>query len=278
MSLLSYLPQGMQRAVQRRARARKYHGLWTELLRRAARERIPAGSLSRVHLFLRSHYDKTLIPRADPLQNPATGYFPGLRARPLWQPSEIAWTALLEEAYPQIKAEYDNMTRSVELRPHPQSDDETSWRVKYFYLLGEEQPEAQRLCPKTSAILKSCLPSGPSNQVFFSVLGKQAHIDPHCGAVNTRLTCHLGLTVTPDSALRVGSNVVSWQDGKCLVFDDSFEHEVWNKSDRERVVLLIQLWHPDLTEAEVWALKELRPLLATPGYKEAALGGKRIGH
>jgi aspartyl/asparaginyl beta-hydroxylase (cupin superfamily) len=71
---------------------------------------------------------------------------------------------------------------------------------------------------------------------------------------------------------------VSWQEGKCLVFDDSFEHEVWNKSDSERVVLLIQFWHPDLTEAEVWALKELRPLLATPGYKEVALGGKRIGH
>jgi aspartate beta-hydroxylase len=79
--------------------------------------------------------------------------------------------------------------------------------------------------------------------------------------VNTRLTCHLGLVITPDSALRVGSNVVSWQEGRCLVFDDSFEHEVWNKSDRERDVLLIQLWHPDLTEAEVWALKELRPLL-----------------
>jgi aspartate beta-hydroxylase len=278
MSVLSYLPEGMQRAVRKRARALKYQSLWAKLLGRAAREGIPARSLSRVHLFLRSHYDKTLIPRADPLQNPATGYFPGLRARALWQPSEIAWTALLEQAYPQIKHEYVAMTRNAELSPHPQSDDETSWRVKYFYLLGEEQPEAQLLCPKTSAILKSCLPSGPANQVFFSVLGKQAHIAPHCGAVNTRLTCHLGLVVTPDSALRVASTVVSWQEGKCLVFDDSFEHEVWNKSDRERVVLLIQFWHPDLTEAEVWALKQLRPLLATPGYKEAALSGKRIGH
>jgi hypothetical protein len=167
MSVLSYLPRGMQRAVQKHARALKYRSLWTKLLGRAAREGIPARSLSRVRFFLRSHYDKTLIPRADPLQNPATGYFPGLRARALWQPSEIAWTALLEQAYPQIKQEYVDMTRSAELSPHPQSDDETSWRVKYFYLLGEEQPEAQRLCPKTSAIPKSCLPSGPSNQVFF---------------------------------------------------------------------------------------------------------------
>ena len=278
MSVLSYRPGSMQRVVQRHAHALKYHRLWAKLLRRAARERIPARSLSRVHLFLRSHYDKKLIPHADPLQNPATGYFPGLRARALWQPSEIAWTALLEQAYPQIKREYVNMTERVKLIPHPQSDDETSWRVRYFYLLGEEQAEAHQLCPKTSATLKSCLPTGPSNQVFYSVLGNRAHIAPHCGAVNTRLTCHLGLVVTPDSALRVSSEVVNWQEGKCLVFNDSFEHEVWNKSDCERVVLLIQFWHPDLTEAEVWALKELRPFLATPGYKEAALSGKRIGH
>jgi hypothetical protein len=105
MSVLSYLPEGMQRAVRKRARALKYQSLWAKLLGRAAREGIPARSLSRVHLFLRSHCDKTLIPRADPLQSPATGYFPGLRARALWQPSEIAWTALLEQAYPQIKHE-----------------------------------------------------------------------------------------------------------------------------------------------------------------------------
>lgn len=46
--------------------------------------------------------------------------------------------------------------------------------------------------------------------------------------------------------------------GRDLIFDDSFEHEAWNESEADRVVLLIQFWHPDLTEAEIWALKELR--------------------
>jgi aspartyl/asparaginyl beta-hydroxylase (cupin superfamily) len=91
--------------------------------------------------------------------------------------------------------------------------------------------------------------------------------------VNTRLTCHLGLVVTPGSSLRVGPEVVTWQEGKCLVFDDSFEHEAWNRSDSERVVLLIQFWHPDLTEPEVWALKELRSLTTDEEYKQAALRG-----
>jgi aspartate beta-hydroxylase len=117
---------------------------------------------------------------------------------------------------------------------------------------------------------------GPSEQVFCSVLGAHSHIAPHCGPVNTRLTCHLGLVVTPASELRVGREVVRWQEGRCLVFDDSFEHEVWNKSETARVVLLIQFWHPDLTDAEVWALKELRRYTTDFQYKEAALRGGKI--
>lgn len=62
--------------------------------------------------------------------------------------------------------------------------------------------------------------------------------------------------------------MAKWQEGRCLVFDDSFEHEAWNHNDRARMVLLIQFWHPDLSAAEIWALKELRPY--SPFYREAA--------
>jgi aspartyl/asparaginyl beta-hydroxylase (cupin superfamily) len=60
------------------------------------------------------------------------------------------------------------------------------------------------------------------------------------------------------------------------VFDDSFEHEAWNRTDTERAVLLIQFWHPDLTEAEVWALKELGPFTASSEYKQAAMRGGAV--
>ena len=275
MSLLSSLvPKGVRRAVRKQARPLKYQILWARLLSRAARESVPARSLDRVHSFLRSHYDHELFPHVDPRQNPTTGYFPGLRACAVHDPREIAWTAQIEQAYPQIKPELLGMIGRVKLTPHPQGFADTgSWRVKYFYLQGEEQEEAHRLCANTSAILKRCLPMGPSHQVFCSVLGSNSHIAPHCGPVNTRLTCHFGLIIPPDATLRVGSEVVTWQEGRCLVFDDSFEHEAWNKSDRERIVLLIQFWHPDLTEAEVWALKELRPFTTAAEYKQAALGG-----
>ena len=280
MSLVSSLPSArrvVRRHAQRHAQWLKYEILWARLLWRAAVKGIPARSLGRVHTFLRSHYDKGLFPHVHPLQNPRTSYFPGLRACAVYDPREIAWTALLERAYPEIRSELLSMIGRNKLSPHPQGLTDTgSWQVKYFHLQGEAQEEAHQLCPNTSAVLKSCLPMGPSHQVFCSVLGANSHIAPHCGPVNTRLTCHLGLVVPPGPTLRVGSEMATWQEGKCLVFDDSFEHEAWNQTDSERAVLLIQFWHPDLTEAEVWALKELRPFTTSSEYKQAAMRGGAV--
>jgi aspartate beta-hydroxylase len=251
------------------------------LLSRAARKGIPEDSLERVHTYLRSHHDRQLFPQVHPQQNPRVSYFPGLQACAIHDPRAIGWTALLEQAYPQIRPELLAMIRQAGLRPHPQNFvGKGSWNVEYFYLQGEEQHEAHRLCPNTSAVLKRCMPMGPSQQVFCSVLGGYSHIAPHCGPINTRLVCHLGLIVPPDCALRVGSEVATWQEGKCLVFDDSFEHEAWNNGDSERIVLLIQFWHPELTEAEVWALKELRALTINDeydvAYRQAVLSGRKI--
>jgi aspartate beta-hydroxylase len=148
------------------------------------------------------------------------------------------------------------MTERVKLTPHPQSDDETSWRVRYFYLLGEEQAEAHQLCRKLLRPSKAASQQDPATRCLPG---------PHCPALwcreytsdlPPRTGCDTGLP------LRVSSEVVSWQEGKCLVFDDSFEHEVWNKSDCERVVLLIQFWHPDLTEAV--GAQRASPLLGNP--------------
>jgi aspartyl/asparaginyl beta-hydroxylase (cupin superfamily) len=253
---LSRLRRGLRHVIRKQVRPLRYEIVWARLLREAARKSIPAHSLDRVHTYLRSHYKKELFPHDHQFQNPRDSYFPGLRARAIWDPREIEWTILLEQAYPQIKAELLEMIGRVKLSPHPQNlTDKGSWRVKYFWHHGEEQEEAHRLCPNTSAVLKACMPTGSGNQVFCSVLDKQSHIAPHCGPINTRLTCHLGLVIQRGCSLRVGTEVLNWQEGKCLVFDDSFEHEAWNNSDGERIVLLIQFWHPDLTDAEVWAIK-----------------------
>jgi aspartate beta-hydroxylase len=77
-----------------------------------------------------------------------------------------------------------------------------------------------------------------------------ARIPPHTGYVNTRLICHLPLIVPDGCAIRVGNETRAWQEGRALVFDDTVEHEAWNRSDRLRVVLLFDIWRPELTLEE----------------------------
>jgi aspartyl/asparaginyl beta-hydroxylase (cupin superfamily) len=77
-----------------------------------------------------------------------------------------------------------------------------------------------------------------------------AHIGAHTGMYNTRLICHLPLIVPPGCSFRVGNQVREWEAGKLLIFDDTIEHEAWNDSGEDRVMLIFDIWHPELTEQE----------------------------
>ena len=77
-----------------------------------------------------------------------------------------------------------------------------------------------------------------------------ARIPAHRGVNNTRLTCHLPLIVPPGCGFRVGNEVREWREGEILIFDDSIEHEAWNDSAEDRVMLIFDIWRPELTEQE----------------------------
>jgi aspartate beta-hydroxylase len=91
---------------------------------------------------------------------------------------------------------------------------------------------------------------GHSPESLYSVLQPGAHIPPHTGVVNCRLVVHLPLIIPSDCGIRVGSETRGWEEGNCIVFDDTFEHEAWNRSGHTRVVLIFDIWNPHLTEAE----------------------------
>lgn len=109
------------------------------------------------------------------------------------------------------------------------------------------------MCPKTARLLdrvpgaKALATSraGCGNAIF-SRLDAGTRLRAHCGPTNARLTCHLGVEVPAGCEIRVGRETRRWRQGECLVFDDSWEHEVRNLGDRPRVVLLVNFWHPDL--------------------------------
>ena len=93
--------------------------------------------------------------------------------------------------------------------------------------------------------------------VLFSRLLPGAHIPPHHGMLNSRLICHLPLIIPAGCWLRVGNETREWEEGKLLIFDDSIEHEARNPSGETRIILLFDVWKPELGEDERAAISDI---------------------
>ncbi len=203
------------------------------------------------------------------LQSPTSFFFPGLPHTQYFDPADFAWVAGLEAAAPAIRAELEAVLESdTGLKPYVEADPtrpnkghallgDPDWSA--FHLIENGAPvlgNAER-CPATLAALAN-LPTpeieGRSPMALFSVLKPHTHIPPHSGMLNTRLIVHLPLIVPEGCRLRVGNDVRPVVAGKAMIFDDSIEHEAWNDSDETRVVLLFEIWRPELSAAERHAL------------------------
>jgi beta-hydroxylase len=110
------------------------------------------------------------------------------------------------------------------------------WEVFGLYAFGQKIEDNCRLCPETTKLVEA-IPG--MTTAGFSSLAPETHIAPHFGVSKAVLRCHLGVIVPDECTIRVDKETRSYQEGKCLIFDDTFEHEVWNKSDKTRIVLLI---------------------------------------
>ena len=132
-----------------------------------------------------------------------------------------------------------------------------TWTVYLLHHMGVAIEQAVARCPRTVAAI-NLLPRACTDHAWgdfiFSAMAGGAHLRPHCSVDNLRVRIHLGISIPDKCSLRVGSETRAWEEGKCLVFEDSFEHEVWNRSDSRRIVLIVDLWHPDLSDVEVRAL------------------------
>jgi aspartyl/asparaginyl beta-hydroxylase (cupin superfamily) len=115
-----------------------------------------------------------------------------------------------------------------------------------------------RHCPALMALLDT-LPqpavAGAGPNAMFSLLAPGAHIPPHTGISNARLVCHLPLIVPEGCWFRVADETRLWERGKAWVFDDTVEHEAMNPSGELRVVMIFDIWHPSLDEAEQAGIK-----------------------
>jgi aspartyl/asparaginyl beta-hydroxylase (cupin superfamily) len=94
----------------------------------------------------------------------------------------------------------------------------------------------------------------PSGDAALSLNVPDSHLQPHCSVDSLRIRCHLGIEIPENCRIRVGSETRDWEQGKAIMFDDSFEHEVWNRGTTDRIVMIVDFWHPELTEIETRAL------------------------
>lgn len=224
-----------------------------ELAAWAEQREAPAGSLDRLFEGI----DGTDRGRAD--KQGCFYLFPGLTAKPWHDKQEFGWTAELERAFPQIKAEFLTQHGSG-LTVHPESGQlaaSGAWDTYHFYRMAESFDEHLAQCPATAAALRHVPGIASAGMAYYSAMQPHTQVKPHSGFVNARIRCHLGLVVPDGCWIRVGDQVGGWTEGECIVFDDSFEHEVEIGPDGWRAVLLLDTWHPELTEVEIEGLTHL---------------------
>ena len=122
-------------------------------------------------------------------------------------------------------------------------DKDKDWKILMLYAMGERPAANRSLCPGTCALLDE-IPD--LFQAFFSILDAGKSIPPHTGPYRGYLRYHLALKVprrNPPS-LRVKDQWYVWQEGKAILFDDTHCHEVVNRADDDRVVLVIDVLRP----------------------------------
>ena len=199
-------------------------------------------------------------------QDPRQYFFPGLPQIQFYERDDFPWLDRVEASTADIRSELIEILKQesafkpyVEGDPRlPQTDPQgmlnnPEWSAFYLWKNGAIVPENAARCPKTLNALADApfaRAQKRSPSVLFSLLRPGARIPPHTGEDNTRLICHLPLIVPDNCSFRVGNDTRALVEGRAWVFDDTIEHEAWNGSDRTRVILLFEIWRPELSVEE----------------------------
>lgn len=206
---------------------------------------------------------------------PSVFHFPGLNTRPVHSPDSFPEiTQLLLDKAPEILEEYRNL-KSLAVNDYKVKMDEHrlhkgNWEWNSFILNGKEQELFKKHCPETTGVLNNVpflMKTTPFSYAFFSTLKPQSQIAPHTGPCNIRIRCHLPLVVPEgDCGINIGGKEFKWTTGKPMFFDDCYEHYVYNNTNQERVLLLFDVWHPELHPDEISAIEEMFADAAKKGW------------
>jgi aspartyl/asparaginyl beta-hydroxylase (cupin superfamily) len=199
-------------------------------------------------------------------QEPVMLYYPGLAPTYFFDRVHFPWLDAVEAATDAIREEflqvlqedrgfspYIDYPPGLPLNQWRELNGSSRWNAFHLFKNGELIEENASRCPRTMEALRAIdQPQSPnrSPNAMFSLLAPHTRIPPHTGVVNTRLVTHLPLIVPEGCGFRVGADVRPWRVGEGFAFDDTIEHEAWNDSNELRVVLIFDVWRPELSPAE----------------------------
>jgi len=195
-----------------------------------------------------------------------------LTSHAVWPSDEIC--DLLERNVDMFREEFariDPNEYQVDARDHIAGlTDGRNWTVFPFYDgYANLQVDNARKCPRIAEFLGSRAGIGSIGcMAFFSIMNPKTHVPPHTSELNTRMRYHLGIEVPEqDIHFRVHDQLITWKQDRCIKIDDSYEHEVFQQSDRRRVVFVLDVPHPELRPEEIEFLQEFMRCIAAPGLR-----------
>jgi aspartyl/asparaginyl beta-hydroxylase (cupin superfamily) len=167
-------------------------------------------------------------------------------------PERFPWVAHIEQNWTIIREELERVLEDHAALPNFQDiskdqieiTDDDRWKTYFLYGYGFQAKLGTEMCPRTAALMRE-IPG--MTTAMFSILSPRKHILDHRGPYKGVLRYHLGLIVPADKEacrIRVGEDIRHWEEGKSMIFDDTFNHEVWNDTDETRVVLFVDVLRP----------------------------------
>jgi beta-hydroxylase len=162
------------------------------------------------------------------------------------------WVDHIEANWQVIREELERVLEDRDALPNFQDiskdqieiTDDDRWKTFFLYGYGFKAQLNTEMCPRSTALMEQ-IPG--MTTAMFSILSARKHILDHRGPYKGVLRYHLGLLVPQDKEacrIRVGDDIRHWEEGRSLVFDDTFNHEVWNDTDETRVVLFVDVIRP----------------------------------
>lgn len=210
-------------------------------------------------------------------------HVPFLPADEFFDRDHFPWLGQIEQATDVIRSELmaARDTAASEFEPYvamepgtptnkwSRLDHRQDWSALHLWKNGERNATACSRFPRTATLVEG-LPlariPGRAPTVFFSLLQPGTHLPAHTGVSNMRAIIHLPLVVPDDCGFRVGGETRNWQVGQAWAFDDTIEHEAWNRSSQVRAILILDVWNPYLTDVERQMLCAFFPIADRSGH------------